>query len=137
MEKKSFHSPLAGFHDNEVYRLIRLREKVQRDHHQPRPTSGYTDYEASHLGFLRWQRWRDQQNKPKTSLKVPCHADIAIGNRPYEADENNLYAIDSRYGREVRHYPTKYPDNPEVQQGFMCVVKGMLQLTTKIAATLG
>ena len=71
------------------------------------------------IGFQRYQR-------EELRVKLPSDRDIASGNTP-NVDEQSLYAIDLRGGSSKEYHPIKEPDNANVQQGFVALLKEVMR----------
>jgi hypothetical protein len=70
------------------------------------------------VGFQRYQR-------EELRIVLPSDRDIAFGNTPNVGDQS-LYEIDLRGGKKEFH-PVKEPENAQIQQGFMCILKEVIR----------
>lgn len=71
------------------------------------------------MGFQRNQR-------EELRVVLPSDRDIAVGNTPNVGDQS-LYEIDLRGGSKKEFHPVKEPDNARIQQGFMSILKDVIQ----------
>ena len=71
------------------------------------------------IGFQRYQR-------EELRVKLPSDRDIAFGNTP-NVNDQSLYAIDLRGGSNKEYHPIKEPENAEVQQRFVALLKEAMQ----------
>jgi hypothetical protein len=71
------------------------------------------------MGFQRYQR-------EELRVVLPSDRDIAFGNTPNVGDQS-LYEIDLRGSSKKEFHPVKEPENAQIQQGFMGLLKDVIR----------